>query len=201
MNRARVANLLVCLSLTLLLLGFGHGAAHAQTKLVKPLTGTTLRITKSGSYFLAANYVTALGALPAITVAVNNVTINLNGFSLIGPGGIATSSATGIFVAPGFSGVTIVNGTITKIRGTALVLGSSGTAGGLQLIGNNGDGLQCTAACLVTNNVITGNTGTGLNFSDSTSGYQNNIISGNTGGAVVGGTNMGHNVCNGALCP
>jgi parallel beta helix pectate lyase-like protein len=96
-------------------------------------------------------------------------------------------------------GVTIVNGTITKIRGKAIVLGSSGTASGLQLIHNNGDGLRCTSSCLVTNNVITGNTGTGLSFSDSTSGYQNNIISGN-GATVVGGTSLTHNVCDGSIC-
>ena len=199
MNRKHLASALVCLSLTLFLLGVGPTAAHAQSKLVKPLNGGTLRITKSGSYFLSGNYVTALGALPAITIAVSNVTINLNGFSLIGPGGVATSSATGIFVAPGFSGVTVVNGTITKIRGNALVLGSSGTAAGLQLINNNGDGIDCTSACLVTNNVIAGNAGTGLNFGDSTSGYQNNVISG-IGPSVSGGTSLGHNVCNGSLC-
>ncbi|HEX3409444.1 MAG TPA: hypothetical protein VHS07_04155 [Candidatus Binataceae bacterium] len=199
MNRGGSVNRWVCLSFTVLLLGLGQGAAHAQTKLSKPLNGSTLRITKSGSYFLGANYVTALGALPAITVAVNNVTINLNGFSLIGPGGTATSSAIGINVAAGVSGLTVVNGTIAKIRGTALVLGSNGIASGLQLIGNNGDGVQCTTACLVTNNVISGNTGTGLNFSDGTSGYQNNVISAN-GGTVTGGTSLGHNVCNGSLC-
>ena len=42
----------------------------------------------------------------------------------------------------------------------------------------------------------------GLNFAaDTTSGYQSNILSGN-GTNVIGGTNMGHNVCSGILtCP
>jgi hypothetical protein len=60
--------------------------------------------------------------------------------------------------------------------------------------------LTCTTGCLITSNVINGNTGTGLVFSDATSGYQNNILSGN-GATVTGGTNMGHNVCGSALCP
>ena len=198
MNRGRVANWLVCLLLTLLLFGLGRGAAHAQTKLTQPALAGTIRIKKAGSYFLGSNLTTPSTTFPFILVNANNVTINLNGFSMIGPGSAGT--AVGIKASPTVTGLTIVNGAITKIAGTALVMGSSGTVSGLQLIGNKGDGLQCTASCLVTNNVITRNTGTGLNFSDATSGYQNNIISG-VGPSVAGGTNMGHNVCNGALCP
>ncbi len=198
-NRGRLANLLGGLFLTILLLGLGQGAAHAQTKLIKPLNGGTLRITKSGSYFLGANYVTLVGASPVITVAVSNVTINLNGFSIISNATAGTTGATGINVLPGVSGVTVVNGGIIGIRGTALILGSNGIASGLQLIGNKGDGVQCTSSCLVTNNVITGNLGTGLNFSDATTGYQNNILNGN-GTNVTGGTTLGHNLCSGTPC-
>ena len=201
MNRERIGNLTVCLGLTVLLIGMSWGSAHAQTKLEKPLSGGTIKITKSGSYFLGANLPTGLLAGPAIGVStgVNNVTINLNGFSIIGPGGIG--SAAGIN-ASSSSGVTIVNGTITKIAGKGVVLGSNSTVAGVQLIGNSGDGLTCTSGCLVTSNIINGNTGTGLNFLDSTSGYQNNIIVPGLGGSTVaGGTNMGHNVCGIALCP
>jgi hypothetical protein len=202
--RGRVGNLLGSLCLSILLLGLGQGAANAQTKLIKPLNGGTLRITRSGSYFLGANYVTLLGNLPVITVAVSNVTINLNGFSIISnaTGGTA---AIGISVAnSSISGVTVVNGGIIGIRGTAIVLGSNGIASGLQLIGNKGDGVDCTSSCLVTNNVISGNTGTGLNFgTDTTSGYENNIIVPGLGGSTVtGGFNLGHNNCNGTgTCP
>jgi hypothetical protein len=199
MNRGRVTHVLFCLSLTLLMLGLGQSAAHAQTKLVKPLTGGTLRITKSGSYFLDANYTTGLVNFPVITVAVNNVTINLNGFSIIGPPAGTGTTGIGINAKAGVSDVTIVNGTITRIRGSGIVLGSSSTVGGVQLIGNNGDGLDCTSTCLVTNNIVSGNGGTGLNFSDTTSGYQSNIISGNSTN-VTGGTSLGHNVCGSTLC-
>src|SRR2546422_637668 len=105
MNRGRVTHVLFCLPLTLLMLGLGQGAAHDQTKLVKPLTGGTLKITKSGSYFLGANYTTGLVNFPVITVAVDNVTINLNGFSIIGPPAGTGTTGIGIKVAPGFSGV------------------------------------------------------------------------------------------------
>ena len=201
MNRGRVANWLVCLLLTLLLFGLGRGAAHAQTKLTQPLHAGTIRITKAGSYFFGSNLTTPSTTFPFILVSASNVTINLNGFSMIGPGSAGT--AVGIKASlPTVTGLTIVNGTITKIAGAALSLGGSSSVNGVQIIGNKGDGVDCTSSCLVTNNVITGNTGTGLNFSDATSGYQNNIISGN-GATVVGGTQLGvsTNVCNGGTCP
>jgi hypothetical protein len=200
MNRGRIGKVLVSLCLTLLLIGLNQGAAHAQTKLVKPAGGGTIKITKAGSYFLAANLSTALLTTSAIAVStgVNNVTINLNGFSIIGPGG--AGSAGGIN-ASSSSGVTIVNGTITKIAGKGIILGTNSMVAGVQLIGNAGDGVICTSGCLVVDSIINGNTGTGLSFGDTTSGYQNNIISGN-GATVTSGTNMGHNVCNGtATCP
>ena len=195
MIRGRIGNLMICAGLATLLIGMSWGSAHAQTKIVKPANGGVLVISKSGSYFLAANYISALKAASIITVNVNNVTINLNGFTITDTAIANTSTAIN---AAGDSGVTIVNGTITK-TGTAIILGSSSTVGGMQLINNKGDGVDCTSTCLVSNNVITGYTGTGLVFSDLTSGYQNNVISG-VGPAASGGTSLVHNVCKGVLC-
>ncbi len=199
MNRGRIGNLIIGSYLTILLIGISWGSANAQVKLVKPLNGGTIVINRSGSYFLGSNIVFGASNASAIRVnsGVSNVTINLNGFSIIGNGG----SNSGGINASTSSGITIFNGTITKIAGKAILLGSNSTVAGVQLINNGGDALTCTTGCLVTSNVINGNTGTGLVFSDAKSGYQNNIISGN-GATVTGGTNMGHNVCNGtAICP
>jgi hypothetical protein len=198
MNRGPGGKVLVCLCLTMLLLGLSRGAAHAQTKLVP--NGGTITITKGGSYFLATNVSSSLVNAPLILVKATNVTINLNGFVLFSSA-TTGSNGSGIKVAAGFSNLTVVNGTITKIRGNAIVVSSNSTVSGVQLTSNSGDGVDCTSACLVTNNIVSGNGGTGLKFSDATSGYQNNIISGN-GATVAGGTNMGHNVCNSSLtCP
>lgn len=200
MNRGRIGVLMFGVYLTILVLGVSWGSANAQVKLVKPVGGGTILINKSGSYFLAANLTFGFSNASAIRVntGINNVTINLNGFSIIGTGG---KNANGIN-APTNSGITVFNGTITKFSGKGIIVGSNSTVAGLQIIGNGGDGLTCTTGCLMTSNVINGNTGTGLVFSDTTSGYQNNIISGNLGGTVTNGTNMGHNVCNGTTtCP
>lgn len=200
MNRGRIGILIIGSYLTILLIGISWGSANAQVKLVKPANGGTIVINRSGSYFLGSNVVFGASNASAIRVnsGVSNVTINLNGFSIIGNGG----SNSGGINASSSSGITIFNGTITKIAGKAILLGSNSTVAGVQLINNGGDALTCTTGCLVTSNVINGNTGTGLNFgADTTSGYQNNIINGN-GATVTGGSNMGHNVCNGTTtCP
>lgn len=199
MNRGRIGILMFGAYLTILLIGVSWGSANAQVKLVKPVGGGTIVINKSGSYFLAANLTFGFSNASAIRVnsGINNVTINLNGFSIIGTGG---TNAGGIN-APTNSGITVVNGTITKFSGKGITVGSNSTVAGLQILSNGGDGLTCTTGCLITSNVINGNGGTGLVFSDATSGYQNNILSGN-GATVTNGTNMGHNVCNGTTtCP
>jgi hypothetical protein len=198
MKRERSGNLMVSVGLAILLTGMSWGSALAQTKLMKPAKGFPIVISKPGSYFLGGNLLSTQTNFAVISVNVNNVTINLNGFTIAGPGGAGT--AKGINAA-GDSGVTIINGTITKIAGTAIVLGSNSTVGGVQIVGNSGDGLDCTSTCLVTNNIVSGNGAIGLNFSDAASGYQNNIISGNVT-TVTGGVDMGNNVCNGSkLCP
>jgi hypothetical protein len=198
MNRGRIGILIIGSYLTILLIGVSWGSANAQVKLVKPASGGTIVINKAGSYFLGSNLSFGASNASAIRVnsGVNNVTINLNGFSIIGTGG---SNSGGINASTN-SGITIVNGTITKMAGNGIALGSNSTVAGVQLINNGGNALTCTTGCLIISNVINGNTGTGLVFSDATSGYQNNILSGN-GTNVTGGTNMGHNVCGSALCP
>jgi hypothetical protein len=175
MNRGRIGILIIGAYLTILLIGVSSGSANAQVKLVKPAGGGTIVINKAGSYFLGSNLSIGTPGAAAIRVAagVNNVTINLNGFAIVGS---ASGSTTVGINAPTNSGIMIFNG-------------------------NLGDGLTCGTGCLVTANIINSNTGTGLVFSDGTSGYQNNIISGN-GATVTNGTNMGHNVCNGSItCP
>jgi hypothetical protein len=196
-NRGRGIKALVNLGLTLLLIGLSQGAAHAQIKLVP--NGGTIKVTKGGSYFLGGNISSPVVNNPLILVQANNVTINLNGFVLVGTA-TTGSTGSGIKVASGNSNLTVLNGTITKIRGNAIVLSSNSTVSGVTLTSNTGDGVDCTSSCLITNNIVNGNGGTGLNLSDGSSGYQNNILSGN-GTNVAGGTNMGHNVCNTALCP
>ena len=114
MHRERFGIVLIGSFLSILLIGVSWGSAHAQVKLVKPASGGTIVINKSGSYFLAANLTFGASNASAIRVntGVNNVTINLNGFSIVGTGG----SNNGGINASSNSGITVVNGTITGSR-------------------------------------------------------------------------------------
>jgi hypothetical protein len=186
------AFVLACMTAVLL----SAASANAQTKITKPSGGLPFKITKSGSYFLAGNLAVTTKTTTAILVKVANVTINLNGFIISGLG----TGSTGVGIdASAATGVIIANGTISGY-GTGITLNGNSTVQNVQILNNTADGIVVSgSACVVSNSVISGNSGTGLDFSDSTSGYLNNVI--NNGSNVIGGTNMGGNVCSGTLCP
>lgn len=195
---------LLVICLTFLVVGLMlHGSARAQTKITKPSGGLPYKIKTSGSYFLGSNLAVTTKTTTAIIVSASNVTINLNGFTISGLGATATSGV-GIN-ASAATGVTIANGVITGFGGDGILLGSNSTVENMQIYNNRGDGVDCggtSTACFVTGSVITGNGEAGLDFSDVHSGFLNNVLNLNdTGTDVIGGTNLGGNVCSGNACP
>jgi len=113
-------------------------------------------INTKGSYYLAAN-ITASGSTIGIVVNASNVTLDLNGFALIGGG---SGSVTGILV-PG-SGACIRNGTITGwTRGAISVIGAYASLQNLIVTANSGVSSDAAVAvsrgsrvqgCVVNNN-------------------------------------------------
>ncbi len=65
-----------------------------------------------------------------------------------------------------------------------------------------GNGIEIDdPSSLLTGNMVRNNTGVGLRLGGGTS-YSQNVVDSNTGGTVVGGVQMGTNVCNGnTTCP
>jgi hypothetical protein len=182
---------------TMLVAGVSLFAANglAQTKITKPSGGLPYKITKSGSYFLGANLAVTTKTTSAILVKVNNVSINLNGFIISGLG--AGSTGVGID-ASAATGVIIANGTITGY-GTGITLSSNSSVQNVQILSNALNGIDVNgSSCVVSNSLISGNGGIGLNFTDSTSGYLNNVLTNSTN--VQSGFNMGGNVCSGSAC-
>jgi parallel beta-helix repeat protein len=177
---------------------FASNSAAGEASVPMVLVGArkTLTITKPGSYYLPRNLVSALTNAPVVLVTASNVTLNLNGYSIIGPGGSGTASA-GILANPSVANVTVVGGTIAGIAGAAVNLGPESEVSGMHIVGNSGDGVDCASACLVSGNIIADNGGVGISLSDSSSGFQNNVLNGNAGG-IVGGTSLGHNLVNGS---
>jgi len=84
-----------------------------------------------------------------------------------------------------------------KDRGIGAADGSS--VSGNVVVNNGGDGIWTNSDSSVIGNTVRFSGGYGIFMFDG--GYANNVSTGNTLGAVSGGINMGHNVCNLSLCP
>ena len=160
-------------------------------------------INRAGSYVLSRDLVLSKAGVDGIDITSPNVTLDLQGFSIISN---SNSAKTGDGInATGQANVIIRNGIITGVGGAAIVTGATANISGITATGN-GTGITCNIGCLAHDNVIQGNTGIGMTFSDATSGYGGNVLQGNngntvgTGGQVSGGTSLGHNVCNGTSC-
>ena len=159
-------------------------------------------ISKPGSYVLNKNITnTSKNGQDSVAVTAPNVTIDLQGFVIS-----ATGSNTGAGInATGQSNVVIRNGIITGFDGPAIIGGNTSNISAIVATGN-GSGITCGTGCLVSNNIIQGNTGFGMTFSGPSSGYLGNVLQGNSGktvgtdGQVSGGTSLNQNLCNGTTC-
>ena len=115
---------------------FSIGAALAQEGAgVRPVTKATT-ITESGSYLLLRD-ITIGEPGTAIVIAANNVSLNLNGHALVGPG---NKQGVGIAIE-GVSGVSVHNGTIVGF-GTGVRVASAHDVRveDLQIRGEDGGG-------------------------------------------------------------
>ena len=178
--------------------------------------GFPITITETGSYRLTSNL--ELGnAQEGITVLAGDVTIDLNGFAIIGSG-LPTSVA---ILGQIGANVTVVNGTIrgvnvgvdlatngarvervrvSDVSGTAISVGSDAFVSGCLVRRAGGRGIQIRRG-LVTGNVVMDTGGPAL-YVINAAGYSDNAWNNNTGGYVVGnGLALGGNLCGAARCP
>jgi parallel beta-helix repeat protein len=151
-------------------------------------------------------------AVPASTNAINvtapSVTIDLNGFSINGPG---STSATPIGInAAGRKDVTVENGTVTGF-GTGVEVGQFGIVRNAHADANgdgiNGDtntviesctvnnsldtagvALFCFGVCVVSGNTVNGNADVGIKCSSNGCVIKGNTADANTTGILCGGT-------------
>jgi hypothetical protein len=178
--------------------------------------GFPYAITTSASYRLTGDLTVSSTSSDAIDVNTSDVTVDLNGFAIIGPGG--TTSGNGISSASA-TDVTVENGTITAFGGNAAIRAgndsiirnvhvSSSAQGIIAGTGsaifdsaahdNSGTGINCNGSgCNISNNSIYNNA-TGISANDVTTGYGGNVLK-NTNN-VSGGTSVKTNVCSGASC-
>jgi len=191
------------------------------------LAGFPIWISESGSYRLTSDLVPPPG-ISGISIFEDDVTLDLNGFSIVGSGEVGTADGIS-FDTPN---VEIKNGSVRGFLRHG-IFGVDQTSTHARIIGvrvfrNFVKGIrlegeaslvdQCTVfdnfsngiwaggdASLVINSVIQGNTLEGLHMSFR-SGYRSNTLTDNNGGnvnpQVVNGIQLGTNLCgNNTVCP
>lgn len=144
------------------------------------------RITQSGSYYLTGNVLGQAGK-HGIEVAISNVTIDLNGFSLntfaVGLDGISTDDVdrTNVTVrngkVTGWTGVgvrlmgtahTVENVNVTVCGGHGIFVGTSCAIRGCQSNGNSVVGILAGQSSIITDCTASNNNSHGFSISEST---------------------------------
>jgi len=174
-------------SIVLMVFGFAASAGAVDGTIeinqakVLAAGGFPYAISVSGSYRLTGN-LTVPVSTNAINVSAANVTIDLNGFLITGPGSTSTIPI-GINSA-GQSGVTVENGAISGfglgvqvglfgiVRNMHTDKNGNGIFGGLNSViegctANNstqsgGSGISCDGVCVISGNTVNGNPNLGI---------------------------------------
>lgn len=187
--------------------------------------GLPVTISKTGSYRLTSNLTGNEGIEAANVIGADNVTIDLNGFTIIGPGAEAPENSMGIHLSwpknwvirngtirgfqwgiasnvSGDHGHRIINMTVLNNVLDGISLGGTGhIVKDCTIRDNTRHGISLHAYSLLMGNVISGNGGWGVRFTDVGTGWGDNVINANTAGAVTGtATQVSGNVCNAAAC-
>jgi hypothetical protein len=171
--------------------------AHAQVTTISQPTKFPVEIKSRGSYRLIGNLRVLSPNQTAISItAVGPVTIDLNGFSILGP---VTCSGSPITCAPSGSGVginasaqsivSIFNGTVTGMGGVGISLNGLARVRDVSVISNGGGGISTGTDSVVSSVSASDNGGDGI----LTGG--NSVVSGssatNNGGNGINGTYKG----------
>lgn len=139
------------------------------------------RIITAGSYYLTGNLTVSAGQ-GGIEVAVDNVTIDLNGFRITGVSG----SGDGIFGTSVIDNVTIRNGSILTMGGDGIELsGRRYRIENVTVTGNTGRGIAVGDAAVITGVVADANGQIGIQAGNDTV-IENCVASGNAEGISAG---------------
>ena len=152
-----------------------------------PISSLPFDIIRAGSYYLTTN-LTGSSGNSGIIVETNNVTIDLNGFCLLGVSG----SYNGVFVInAATTNIVVCNGTIsgwTDGYGIS-VLGKNATLEHLTLAANY-NGVQLAGIGVVRDCLFIGNTQNGLVLNGSGCLVLHDVFSGNNSANVAGNASI-----------
>lgn len=180
-------------------------------------------ISAPGSYIVVNDIV---ATFTGIYIDSSNVKLDLNGFTVSHTG---ANIGDGVAILPGYNNVEVTNGAITGFtRHGVFVPGKSATGRNIKLnrlrisdnaisgislesnqgfivddcmITNGKIGIYANGAGLVLNSLVS-DAGSGLvSYSGGRTGYRSNVFSNNAPDVSGTPTNLGENLCSGAICP
>lgn len=161
------------------------------------ISSVPITITEPGSYVVVQNLtVTALDT-HGIVIEASDVTLDLNGFTLTGPGKTAGSSGSGIFVDDSsFSRTTVRNGTVRDWRYNGVDVGSDSTVENVKAISNGSVGIAPGGRCTIRNCIASLNDNSGMQVG-SQSVISGNVCYQNSGWGILAnqGSVLVNNTC------
>jgi hypothetical protein len=144
------------------------------------------KITQPGSYYLTGN-ITGVAGKHGIAIASSGVTLDLNGFDLIGVPAMGAFDGASVTIA-GLTNLAVVNGSIRNWGGDGVDLGTlqadNSRMSGIVASGNTGTGIVGGQGCTVTNCSSGLNNGAGIS-TGSGSSVNDCSTSGNGSGAGI----------------
>lgn len=135
-------------------------------------------ISQSGSFYLTANINGEMNK-HGIEVTVNNVTIDLNGFSIIGP-----SSSIGDGINASRPKITVMNGSISYCQ-NGIILGIEGKVINVTSTDNSANGITVGSHSIVRHCIVKGNLALGI-VTDQYSQVLNCVTQNNDNGGISG---------------
>lgn len=167
--------------------------------------GFPITITRPGSYRLTSNLTVPDADTTAIEIAADHVTLDLNGFAILGPTDCSQSPCTRRFTGSGVqsaprlqsiprSGITVRNGTIAGMGAEGIFLyGDANLVESITARGNAGVGIALTSsaeqgASIVRHSVAQHNRESGITLAFGLASFNTASRNGSYGISVVGGT-------------
>lgn len=219
-SRTKLIVILLALSSTLTFLTFCMAQdsdlamqAAVETEILaeaQPILNVPLTISQPGSYYLTENLTHTNSNTNAIRVNADNVTIDLAGYSLIGPGFDSGPDNNGIYMN-GRINVEIRNGTITNFGNNGIWEESSDGIGhkviGVRVVSNGCVGVfldsqnNLVKDCIVLDNSFGSNDVGGGIICSHASSITDNVVSNNSdysgivtdSGCIISGNNVSYN--------
>jgi hypothetical protein len=175
--------------------------------------GFPVTLSRGGSYRLSGNLTVADADTGGILITAPNVTLDLNGFSVLGPvhciyNGAEvfcdfTGSGVGILSnVPGmneYEGSAITNGVVRGFGNHGVSLGSGALIDRLRVIGNGGDGIRAYAAVAITHSLAVYNRLNGYYGNNLNVQFSHAATNGQHGINANVNTGYGNNVLSGNL--